>query len=112
MGIQEQCGGLDVIANFMNLSFAGPSMRNLASRATFNIAKYTIWKERNKRIFKGEMASLDKLKKETVWELDIALSKIKRMKKTQKSMEWAASKGIVPEVFQKKKTNGLESLSE
>uniref|UniRef100_A0A7N0R9U7 Uncharacterized protein n=1 Tax=Kalanchoe fedtschenkoi TaxID=63787 RepID=A0A7N0R9U7_KALFE len=85
----------------MNLAYVGTSMRNLASKATFNIAIYTIWKERNRRIFKGEMTSLDKLKKEAEWELKITLSKIKRMKKTQKNMEWAASKGVTPEFYQK-----------
>uniref|UniRef100_A0A7N1A5J8 Uncharacterized protein n=1 Tax=Kalanchoe fedtschenkoi TaxID=63787 RepID=A0A7N1A5J8_KALFE len=47
---------------------------------------------------------MDTLRKEALWEVDVVLSKIKRMKKTQQNMDGTASRGITLTFLSKKRS--------
>uniref|UniRef100_A0A7N0UHH2 Uncharacterized protein n=1 Tax=Kalanchoe fedtschenkoi TaxID=63787 RepID=A0A7N0UHH2_KALFE len=102
MGIPTISGDLFSVLRILLNGYAGPSMRMLATRASANIVIYTIWRERNQRLFKNERKSNIKLKAEATYDLKMVLSKISKMKKTFKNIEWAGRMGITPEFIQKK----------
>uniref|UniRef100_A0A7N0VGA5 Reverse transcriptase zinc-binding domain-containing protein n=1 Tax=Kalanchoe fedtschenkoi TaxID=63787 RepID=A0A7N0VGA5_KALFE len=100
--MEKPSGNVLEVLTFVMKNFAGPAMRNLASRASFNIVAYSLWKERNARIFRNNTKTFQQLTKEVKNDIYIMLSKINKMKKTRKNILWAEQMGIDPH-FQAKK---------
>uniref|UniRef100_A0A7N0V304 Uncharacterized protein n=1 Tax=Kalanchoe fedtschenkoi TaxID=63787 RepID=A0A7N0V304_KALFE len=87
----------------IKLTFTGLRTIKQAAEAAVSMCIYTIWKERNARVFRGEGRNLHKLKKETMQELNFILAKIEKLKMSSKNIYWANKLGIDPAFIRKKK---------
>uniref|UniRef100_A0A7N1A7X2 Reverse transcriptase zinc-binding domain-containing protein n=1 Tax=Kalanchoe fedtschenkoi TaxID=63787 RepID=A0A7N1A7X2_KALFE len=98
------------VTNLKNGVLAGASQCKVAGKAAINLAIYSIWKERNARILRGEEKSIEAIKMEVDSTLKMMLAKINTMELTHKNIQWAIAMGISPE-FKRKESDATQTLA-